>query len=303
MGRMLTQQMVFNFSRPPERAFRRVAGLALIAALLGGLAGCAWLDTKLRAAVYRPTPGQQADFNGLRSGDVSFATMVPGEVAGTQDRLQMWWLPHTDAQAPALLYLHGTFRNLYYNIHKIDALRAAGFSVLAVDYRGWGESSPIIPSEETIYADGEVAWAELVRRQPNPRKRVIYGHSMGGGVAIELASRLRHGIDYGALIVESTFTRLPDVAAANGTLGRMLSGFSTQKFDSIDKIGKVDAPVLMLHGSNDNTVPIALGRQLRDAAPANTRWVEIAGGSHGRLQSDAPELYQQSVRSFAEQLR
>lgn len=274
-----------------------------MAVLLGGLAGCAWLDTKLRAAIYRPTPGRQADFNGLRSGDLSFATLVPGTTAGTQHSLQMWWLPHTDAQAPALLYLHGTFRNLYRNIEKIDALRDAGFSVLAVDYRGWGESSPIVPSEQTIYADAEVAWAELLRRQPDPRKRVIYGHSMGGGVAIGLASGLRHGIDYGALIVESTFTRLPDVAAANGTLGRLLSGFSTQKFDSIDKIGKVDAPVLMIHGSSDKTVPVALGRELRDAGSANIRWVEIGGGSHSRLQSDAPELYQQHLRSFAEQLR
>jgi len=212
-------------------------------------------------------------------------------------------MPHADAQAPALLYLHGTFRNLYRNIGKIDALRAAGYSVLAVDYRGWGESSPIIPSEQTIYADAAVAWVELARRQPDPRKRVIYGHSVGGGVAIELASHKHHRIDYGGLIVESTFTRLPDVAAADGILGTLLSGFSTQQFDSIDKISKVDAPVLIIHGSNDRTVPVALGRALRDAAPANTRWVEITGGTHSHLYSDAPDLYQQTLRSFAAQLR
>jgi hypothetical protein len=208
----------------------------------------------------------------------------------------MWWLPHTNANAPTLLYLHGTFRNLYQNLPKIDALREAGFSVLAVDYRGWGDSTPLIPSESTIYADADVAWAELERRQPDPRKRVIYGHSMGGGVAVEMASRKHHGSDYGALILESTFTRAVDVADATNWLVGLAARFSAQKFDSLAKIGKVDAPVLMLHGAADHTVPVELGRQLRDAAPAGTRWVEIPGGSHSRLQSEAPETYQRALK-------
>jgi len=300
---MAMLRMTLKISEFPGHTLRRYAGLALMAMLLPGLTGCAWLDAKVRELVYRPTPERQANFSGLRPGDLSFATPVPGVTTGTQDSLQMWWMPHADAQAPTLLYLHGTFRNLYRNIGKIDALRAAGYSVLAIDYRGWGESSPIIPSEQTIYADATVAWTELTRRQPDPRKRVIYGHSVGGGVAVELASHKHHSIDYGGLIVESSFTRLPDVAAADGILGTLLSGFSTQQFDSIDKISKVDAPVLIIHGSNDRTVPVALGRALRDAAPANTRWVEIAGGTHSRLYSDAPEIYQQTLRNFAAQLR
>jgi pimeloyl-ACP methyl ester carboxylesterase len=293
----------FNFSRRSPSSLSRIARWTVVAVLLGALAGCAWLDTKMREIVFRPTPGRLVGFNGLQPGDLSFATAVPGEQASTQDRLQMWWLPNADASAPTLLYLHGTFRNLYRNIDKINALRDAGFSVLAVDYRGWGESSPIVPSEQTIYADAEVAWAELVRRQPEPRKRVIFGHSMGGGVAIELASRRRHGIDYGGLIVESTFTRMPDVASASGTLGRLLSGLWSEEFNSIDKIGKVDAPLLIIHGGSDNTVPVAQGRRLRDAARAGVQWVEIPGGSHSRLQSDAPDLYRQTLHAFAEKLR
>ena len=275
----------------------------LMAALLAGTSGCAWLDAKQRQIVFRPTPGAPANFQGLRPADLSFATTVPSATPGTQDTLQMWWLPHANAQAPALLYLHGTFRNLYQNIGKIDALREAGFSVLAVDYRGWGDSSPIIPSEATIYADADVAWAEFTRRQPDPRKRVIYGHSMGSGVAVELASRRQRGADYAALILESSFPRLPDVATAAGFWGALAARFSSQRFDSVDKIGKVDAPVLMIHGDADNTVPVDLGRRLRDAAPPGTRWVEIAGGSHSRLQTDAPAAYQQALRSLIEQLR
>ena len=274
-----------------------------MALLLASLAGCAWLDAKVRKIVYRPTPEKQADFNGLAAGDQSYALRVPGEQAGTQDSLRLWWLPHADARAPTLLYLHGTFRNLYRNIGKINALREAGFSVLAVDYRGWGESSPIIPSEATIYADARSAWNELLKHEADPRRRVIYGHSMGGGVAVELASHLRHGRDYGALILESTFTRMPDVASARGTLARLLSGLWSEEFASIEKIGKVDAPILILHGSQDNTVPVALARRLRDAAPAGARLVEIPGGSHSRLHSDAPERYRQSLRDFIAGLR
>ncbi|MGS0758984.1 alpha/beta hydrolase, partial [Roseateles sp. GG27B] len=77
----------------------------------------------------------------------------------------------------------GTLRSLYYNLPKIEALRDAGFAVLAVDYRGWGDSTAIIPSEATIAADVKTAWAELKRRQPVASQRVIFGHSMGGAAA------------------------------------------------------------------------------------------------------------------------
>jgi pimeloyl-ACP methyl ester carboxylesterase len=271
----------------------------MLAALSTALGGCAWLDAKERTLMYRPTPGRSEPFAGLRSGDESYAIAVPGDRSGTSDTLAIWWLPPTDPAAPTLLYLHGTFRNLYRNHPKIEALRAAGFGVLAVDYRGWGDSTPIIPSEKTIVADAEAAWAELVRRQPEPGKRVIYGHSLGGAVAIDLASRRHRGVDYGALIVESSFPSLADLAAsAAGPVGPIAVWLSGERFNSLAKIGKIDAPILMLHGDRDSTVPVALGRKLRDAAPPGVRWVEIAGGSHSRLHTDAPEIYRQALESL-----
>ena len=286
---------------------RRVLRIALLCGVVTTLAGCAWLDAKQRELVFRPTPGRPADFAGLRAGDVAFDVNVPGKIVGntvgSPERLHLWWLPNADANAPALLYLHGTFRNLYQNFRKVEALREAGFSIVAVEYRGWGESSPIIPSEATIYADANTAWAELVRRQSEPRKRVIFGHSMGSGVAVELASRLHAGADYGGLILESSFTRLPDVAKSAGVLGTIASWFATQEFASIDKISRVDAPILMMHGSGDKTVPIALGRALFEAAPKGTRWVEFAGGSHSGLDKEAHDDYLRTVRGLIAQLR
>ena len=294
--------IVARFLSASARPGCAFATLGVTLAMLSALGGCAWWDNKERELVYRPTPGRPADFKGLRPGDETFFVSVPGLTTGTQDKLQMWWMPQADPKAPTLLYLHGTFRNLYRNYPKIEALRDAGFAVLAVDYRGWGESTAMVPSEPTILADANTAWDELTRRQPEPRKRVIFGHSMGGAVAINLASRKRYLVDYGALITESTFTNLPDVAASVGVLGTIASWITRQSFDSLGKIGKVDAPILMMHGELDQTVPITLGRKLRDAARPGVRWVEVAGGSHSGLHNEAPDIYRQAVKSVINQL-
>lgn len=287
---------------PPGRR-RHWATWCLTLCLPVLLAGCAWWDAKERQLVYRPAPGRPADFEGLKPGDEMYALKVRGETPGRPETLAFWWMPNADPQAPTLLYLHGTFRSLYKNHPKMEALRDAGVSVLAVDYRGWGDSEAIIPSQESILADADVAWTELMQRQPEPGKRIIFGHSMGGGVAIDLASRKRYRSDYGALIVESTFTSLPDVAASVGTIGVIASWITRQRFYSDRKIGQVDAPILMIHGDRDKTVPVELGRKLRDAArPGSVRWVEISGGSHSQLHREAPGIYRQAVRSIVTQL-
>lgn len=297
------------------RQTRPAANPVLLLILLSlTLSGCAWLSDKEREAALRPSSDRPAqyvgnDTVGLRPGDMRFlvAVSAAGSEAETAsstsatpavtEQLALWWLPQADPHAPTLLYLHGTLRSLYYNLPKIEALRDAGFAVLAVDYRGWGDSTAIIPSEATIAADVETAWAELKRRQPVAGQRVIFGHSMGGAAAVTLASRLHYPSDYGALVLESTFTSLPDVAATAGFWGRIGAAITTLKFDSLAKIGRVDAPLLMLHGNADKTVPIELGKRLRDAARPGVRWVEVPGGSHSRLQADAPEIYRQAMQS------
>lgn len=275
--------------------------LAAAMLLAASFCGCAWLDAKQRELALRPTPTRPVDVVALRPGDLRFTIPVASATLDTQ-QLALWWLPNPDPNAPTLLYLHGTFRNLYQNLPKIDALRDAGFAIVAVDYRGWGDSTSMVPSEATIVADAWLAWAELVRRQPEAGKRVVFGHSMGGAVAVSLARQLRFGADYGALILESTFTNLPDVAATAGFWGSIGAALTTLEFDSLNKIGDVDAPVLMLHGIEDRTVPIEIGRRLRDAARPGVRWIEVPGGSHSRLHNQAPELYRQALRDLMSKL-
>ena len=287
-----------DFFRIGGPAWTRFVATFIVCATL---TGCAWFDQKQRELVYRPTPGRPAGFQGLRPGDSMFMLDVPGE-HGDVEHLQLWWLPRDGGAAPALLYLHGTFRNLFQNRRKIEALRDAGFSVLAVEYRGWGESTAILPSEASIESDAARAWEELKARQPAPGRRVIYGHSMGTGVAVDLASRLHVGADYGGLILESSFTRLPDVAKASGLLGTIASWFASQEFDSLSKIGRVDAPILMMHGGADNTVPIALGRRLYEAAPPGAIWVPFPEGSHSGLDEEDPQAYRLAVQELIQRL-
>jgi uncharacterized protein len=307
--------------RSVASAMQRIVYAALLAALcLPSLGGCAWWSDKQNLLALRPTPGRPAglpaDEQLFRPGDERWLAPVAtaaGTTAGGPQQLALWWLPHAQADAPTLLYLHGTFRNLYQNLSKINALREAGFSVLAVDYRGWGDSSALVPDEASITADAALAWAELQRRQPLAARRVIFGHSMGGAVAVRLASGLQGkgsanqaGADYAALVLESTFTRMPDVASAAGFWGRVAGSVTTLQFDSLSRIARINAPVLMLHGTADRTVPVELGRQLRDAAPpqltAQLRWVEVPGGSHSRLHEDAPAVYFEALQTLQAQL-
>ena len=275
-------------------------GLLLLAGAL--LGGCAWLSERQREAVFRPSRLIPATFAGLRPGDESYF-LSAGSAAGREQTVQVWWLPGADARAPTLLYLHGTFRNLYHNYPKMRAIRDAGFAVLGVEYRGWGESSPLVPSEDSIYADAEVGWRELLRRQPKPKLRVIYGHSMGGAVAVDLAAKMAVAPGYGGLILESTFTRAPDVAAATSVFAVPLAWLSGQRFDALGKISSVRAPILILHGTADKTVPYELGRRLFDAAGAPKTFVEFSGGSHSRLHDDAPLRYRSTLGDFAAALR
>jgi uncharacterized protein len=278
-----------------------------VAAWVCAASGCAWLDVKQRQAIYRPTQGVPANFEGLRAGDERYFLDVPQSAAAAPassaaQRVEIWWLPHADIKAPTLLYFHGTFRNLYENARKIDSLRAAGFAVLAVDYRGWGVSTPITPSEQTILQDADIAWAELQRREPRPAQRVLYGHSMGSGVAVDLASRLRAGPDYGGLILESALSSFSDVAREAGLMARLVAGFlslaNEQRFASIDKIGKVTAPLLMIHGSADTTITPRLGRRLFDAANAPKQWLVIDGGAHSDVDDIGRVQYQASLQDF-----
>jgi len=272
-----------------------VVGLSLAAS-----AGCAWIDAQQRAKVYRPAAGTMADWTPITDRDEAlWLDMEPTPLGEPAQRLRALWIPAGDPAAPAVLYLHGTFRNVYFNRPKIAAIHAAGFSVLAIDYRGWGESTKLLPSEQTIMEDAEVAWAELTRRVPQADSRVIFGHSMGSGVAVELALRHRDPLAYAALVIESGMTSMPDMIRDYGAIGVVLAPLVTQQFASIDKIGRIAAPKWFMSGTADNTVPPQQTQRLYDAAAAPKHIEMFEGGSHSGLHKEFAQRYQNVWREVA----
>lgn len=282
---------------------------AIARALFGAIAalwllsGCQALNERARIAIYRPTAGAPANPEALAPGDERWHVRWHAAGSADEQRVQLWWLPHPDRDAPTLLYLHGTFRTLYRNHPKMKALRESGFSVLAVEYRGWGESSALVPSERSIHDDADIGWAELVRRQPDARKRVIFGHSMGGAVAVHLAARQAGRGAYGALILESTFTRIPDVAAQRLAIAGPVAEWTGQRMDSASRIARIDVPILMLHGDADRTVPFVLGQRLFALAPEPKRFIAMPGGSHSDLHVEHAAAYREAMGSVAQRLR
>ena len=278
----------------------KTAGLAGLLALALLMPGCAWLDVKQRGWIYRPTPGVLADWQPITAADEAIWLVRPEPGPdGQPQRLRAIWVPGPDPAAPGVLYLHGTFRNLFQNRAKIAAIQAAGFSVLAVDYRGWGESTHLLPSEDSIVEDAEIAWAEFARRVPQPNQRIIFGHSMGSGVAVELALRHRTPPGYGALVLESAMTSMPDIARDQGTLGTVGAWLTTQHFTSIDKIGRIDAPKWFLSGTADRTVLSHQTQRLYDAAHAPKQIELFEGGSHSGLAQEFETRYREVWQAVA----
>jgi pimeloyl-ACP methyl ester carboxylesterase len=171
-------------------------------------------------------------------------------------------------------------------------------NVFIIDYRGYGDSTGGPPREKLVYEDAERAWTYLVvERHIPPANVVIYGHSLGGAVAIDLASK--HP-DAGALVTESTFTSIAEMAdrTAYGTF-LPIRLILTERFDSISKIGSIRVPKLILHGENDtNMASPLMARRLYDAAADPKEIAVIPGGGHEDSAEVNPAAYFAALNGF-----
>jgi alpha-beta hydrolase superfamily lysophospholipase len=252
----------------------------------------------VRELTFRVVPGEASWFSGLPDGVQELD--VPVTHDGRTQRVHAWWWRAESPDAPALLYLHGSRWNLTGQLYRIEQLHDFGFAVLAIDYRGFGRSDGGMPSEDTVYEDAQAAFAELARLQPDPAKRYNYGHSLGGAIAIDLAARLsqRAQVPAHGLIVESTFTSLADIARALSYEWLPVQWIMSQKFDSIDKIGQVRMPVLVVHGAHDRYVPPRFSRMLFDAARGPKRLLMVEGGSHNNSMRLGREAYRDALHAL-----
>lgn len=206
----------------------------------------------------------------------------PGDIGLAFDNLRLEtedgvtiaaWYVAAEAASFTLLYCHGNAGNLSLRTEHIGELHRLGFNVLAFDYRGFGLSKGQ-PSEAGTYLDAEAAWDYLtLKRNMPPSAIVLYGRSLGGAVAVELAKRHPPA----ALILDSTFTSLADVAAHHYRF-LPVHLLIRHHYDSLSKISAIPCPKLFLHGRSDKVVPFELGRRLFDAAAPPKRFVERSEG-------------------------
>lgn len=257
---------------------KRLIALVLFSAAM--LAGCASLDERQRGWIFQPSDrswwlGEEAA-QGMQDVWIHFDSRETGEPA----QLHGLWSPNErfakDPKAPVLLYLHGARFNVVGSAFRARRMQELGFSVLAVDYRGFGKSTNQLPSETMAYEDARAAWDWLARQYPD-RPRYIFGHSLGGAIAIDLAAQVG---DEAGTLVEGTFTSIPDVVSSYKWGWLPLGPLITQRFEAVERVKHIGSPLLVVHGSEDNTIKPELGRKLFEAATGVKRFVLVEGGSH-----------------------
>lgn len=272
--------------------------LLLSAAALATLltVGCSTLDERQRAWIFQPSDrawgGSAAYADGMQDVWIDFQSEVTGEAT----RLHGLWLPAENRaeDGPVLLYLHGARWNVSGSAPRIRRMQQLGFSVLAVDYRGFGKSTPGLPSEEMSYEDARAAWDWLGRRHAG-RQRYVFGHSLGGAIAIDLASKVQ---DEQGVIVEGTFTSMVDVASSMKWGWLPIGPLITQRFESVRKVRKLGSPLLVVHGANDSLIDVSLGRKLYEQATGRKQFVLVEGGSHFSTMSVGFGQYRDALAQF-----
>jgi fermentation-respiration switch protein FrsA (DUF1100 family) len=186
-----------------------------------------------------------------------------------------WWLPRKDSRQ-ALLYLHGNAGNLSWRGQAISQLsEQLGVSVLIIDYPGYGKSGGK-PSEAGCLAAADAAYAWLTEKRNIPGDQLlIFGASLGGGVAVDLASRKPHR----ALILVKTFTSMPDVG--QGMYPWLpVQWLMRNRYDSLAKIDKCRQPIFIAHGTADRLIPFSHGEKLYQAAHEPKCFLRMEGADH-----------------------
>jgi fermentation-respiration switch protein FrsA (DUF1100 family) len=279
----------------PRNWRRRIYIGAAVAAVVY-VAVCAYMWATQRDHVFEPTFALQTTPE--RLGMKYEELRIPVGSGADQGELYGWWVPVSTENAPTFLYWHGNDRNIANHLEHTQRLHNLGYNVLLVDYRGFGKSSGDKPSESKVYEDAETTWQYLLKvRGVKPQRAFIYGHSLGGAVAIDLAV---HHPEAAGLITESTFTSME-------AMGELEYGYLpvdsllNHRFESLKKIPQLKIPVLFIHGTWDKRVPFQMSQQLFAAAPQPKTLLLIEGGEHNNSGTIGWVEYSNAVSAFVKQ--
>lgn len=189
------------------------------------------------------------------------ADMTEVGITGADGLTLRGWYGAAAPGRPTVALFHGNAGTVAHRAFKARWLLDAGFGVLLVGYRGYG-GNPGHPSETGLYTDARAALAWLAARGCAGADLVLYGESLGTGVAVEMACE--HSA--GAVVLEAPFTRLPELVPALVPAYGLADWLLPDHYDNQAKIGRLDLPLLILHGRQDGVVPVAMGESLRRAA-------------------------------------
>ncbi len=186
--------------------------------------------------------------------------------------ISAWYVPAPDERA-VLLFCHGNAGNISHRLDSILIFHNLGLSVMIFDYRGYGKSQGS-PSEKGTYRDAEAAWDYIVNQKNiDPERVILFGRSLGGAIAAELAVRHKAG----ALIIESGFTSVPDVGKRMFPYlpVRLLARYN---YNTAEKAGNAPVPKLIIHSPEDEIMPFEHGTSLFERAAEPKEFLEIGGG-------------------------
>jgi uncharacterized protein len=277
-------------ARLPRRRWLWVSLLLAASAL----AGCAALDEQQRKWIFQPSKqswsGGTAAANGMEDRWIEFQSRESGEPV----RLHALWLPQPRPDAPVLLYLHGARWDVRSSASRMRRMHELGFAVLGMDYRGFGQSSDVLPSEAIAYEDARATWDWLRREHPHAN-RFVYGHSLGAAIAVELCAQVD---DESGLMVEGGFPSIADVFNTIQFGWLPVGPLITQRFDAGRRIADVGSPVLVVHGELDRWIRPELGQALYDRARNPKRFILVNGGTHHNTSAVGQDQYREAMQSL-----
>ncbi|MEA5463583.1 alpha/beta hydrolase [Leptothoe sp. PORK10 BA2] len=282
--------------------YKGLLGLASAAGLLYGVL-CGVLYGYQTKLIFKPTdlitetPADQQ----LAHEEVWIG--LDGTAVPPHQGLHGWWLPGLPGKLSGLtlLYLHGNGENIGSNLGLAHRYQTMGFNVLLVDYRGYGLSVGPFPNEQRVYEDAIAAHRYLTEiRQISAQKLWLFGHSLGGAIAIELATQRPAA----GLIVQSTFSSMLDAVRFSGQYEWMpVNWILTQRFDSAAKVPQLSLPVFYIHGLEDDTTAAMMSEQLHALSPPPKRLWLVPGAGHTNVATTAGPDYFTQVETFVQQMQ
>jgi len=209
--------------------------------------------------------------------------------------LHGWFIPNENAQY-TMLYLHGNAGNITHRTESIRQFHSLGLAIFIFDYSGFGKSAGR-PGERATYLDADAAWDHLtVAEGIAPERIILFGRSLGGAVAIELATN----VDPAAMIVESCFTSIPELGARVYPW-LPIKFIARYRYDSLSRVPEIRVPKLFIHSLDDETVPFGMGKRLYNRAHRPKQFMRIRGGHNDAFVSTG-EPYEVGIRRFIEAL-